>query len=78
MSTHANRARATAQTGAVWRIASTPLPTPKEVRAHRDNGIEVVQGLPCEVGPTVHPLAYLRTKKEKMGHTLTRLAECRT
>jgi 3,4-dihydroxy 2-butanone 4-phosphate synthase/GTP cyclohydrolase II len=33
-------------------------------------GIEVVERLRCEAQPTQHSLAYLRTKKEKMGHTL--------
>ena len=51
---------------------------PKKVRALQDNGIEVIQRIPCEVDPTAHSLAYLRTKKDKMGHALTRLAECRT
>jgi GTP cyclohydrolase II len=51
---------------------------PEKVRALRDNGIEVIQRIPCEVDPTAHSLAYLRTKKDKMGHALTRLAECRT
>ena len=67
-----------AQTGAVWRIASTPLRTPKKGCALRDNGIEVVQRIPCEVDPTAHSLAYLQTRKEKMGHALTRLTECQT
>jgi hypothetical protein len=34
-----------------------------------------VERLPCEVGPTAHSLAYLQTKKQKTGHTLTLLAE---
>jgi GTP cyclohydrolase II len=49
---------------------------PHKVRALRDNGIDVVEQIPCEVGPTAHSLAYLQTKKLKMGHTLARLAEC--
>ena len=43
---------------------------PRKVRALSDAGIEVVARLPCEVGPTVHSLAYLQTKKQKMGHAL--------
>jgi GTP cyclohydrolase II len=35
-----------------------------------DAGIEVVARIPCEVAPTPHSLAYLRAKKEKMGHSL--------
>jgi GTP cyclohydrolase II len=48
---------------------------PSKVRALRDNGIEVVERIPCEIGPTVHSLAYLQTKKQKMGHVLALLAE---
>jgi len=44
---------------------------PRKVRALSDAGIEVVALLPCEVGPTVHSLPYLRTKKQKMGHALS-------
>ena len=43
---------------------------PRKVRALGDAGIEVVARLPCEVGPTVHSLPYLQTKKQKMGHAL--------
>jgi GTP cyclohydrolase II len=48
---------------------------PRKVRALSDGGIEVVERLPCEVGPTAHSLAYLQTKKQKMGHTLALLTE---
>ena len=44
---------------------------PRKVHALRDGGIEVVERLPCDVGPTAHSLAYLRTKKQKMKHTLS-------
>src|SRR5262245_18673952 len=43
----------------------------RKVRALADGGIEIVERLPCEVGPTAHSLAYLRTKKQKMGHALS-------
>ena len=43
---------------------------PRKVRALSDGGIEIVERLPCEVGPTAHSLAYLQTKKQKMGHAL--------
>jgi GTP cyclohydrolase II len=43
---------------------------PRKVRALSDGGIEVVERLPCEVDPTPHSLAYLQTKKQKMGHAL--------
>ena len=44
---------------------------PRKVRALSAGGIEVVERLPCEVGPTAHSLAYLQTKKQKMGHALS-------
>jgi 3,4-dihydroxy-2-butanone 4-phosphate synthase/GTP cyclohydrolase II len=43
---------------------------PHKSRALSDAGIEVVERLPCEAVPTSHSLAYLRAKKEKMGHEL--------
>jgi len=43
---------------------------PRKVHALEDGGIEIVERLPCDVGPTAHSLAYLRTKEQKMGHTL--------
>jgi len=49
---------------------------PRKVRALSDGGIEIVERLPCDVGPTAHSLAYLQTKKQKMGHTLALPAEC--
>jgi 3,4-dihydroxy-2-butanone 4-phosphate synthase/GTP cyclohydrolase II len=42
-----------------------------KIRALVDFGIEVVVQVPCEATPTPHSLAYLRTKKEKMGHALS-------
>jgi len=44
---------------------------PRKARALSDAGIEVVVRIPCESAPTPHSFAYLRTKKEKMGHTLS-------
>jgi len=52
---------------------------PQKFRALREAGIEVVDRIPCEAAPNPHSLAYLRTKKEKMGHALTlesESAEC--
>ena len=43
---------------------------PQKIRALSNAGIEVVLRIPCEVAPSQHSLAYLRTKKEKMGHVL--------
>jgi 3,4-dihydroxy-2-butanone 4-phosphate synthase/GTP cyclohydrolase II len=34
-------------------------------------GVEVVSRVGCEVAPTPDSMAYLRTKKQKMGHALT-------
>ena len=44
---------------------------PAKARALSDAGIEVVARIPCEAGPSQYSLAYLRTKREKMGHTLS-------
>ena len=43
---------------------------PHKCRALLEAGIEVVGEVPCEAAPNAHSLAYLRTKKERMGHTL--------
>lgn len=44
---------------------------PGKVRALTERGIEIVERLSCDVGPTAHSLAYARTKKQKMGHALS-------
>jgi hypothetical protein len=44
---------------------------PRKARALAANGIEVVTQLSCEAAPNSHSFAYLRTKKERMGHTLS-------
>jgi GTP cyclohydrolase II len=44
---------------------------PHKVQALTDAGIEVLARIPCEAAPTSHSLAYLRTKKERMGHALS-------
>ena len=43
---------------------------PEKLCALADAGIDVVERLPCETSANPHALAYLRVKKEKMGHTL--------
>jgi GTP cyclohydrolase II len=43
---------------------------PDKLRALVSAGIDVVEQIPCEIPPTPHTLAYLRIKKERMGHTL--------
>jgi len=44
---------------------------PNKTRALLNAGIEVVARAPCETTPNSHSLPYLRTKKEKLGHTLS-------
>jgi GTP cyclohydrolase II len=44
---------------------------PDKRRALVNAGIEVVEQIPCEVTPSPHAIRYLRTKKERMGHTLS-------
>ena len=44
---------------------------PHKAHALTAAGIEVVARIPCEAAPTSHSLAYLRTKKERMGHALS-------
>jgi len=44
---------------------------PEKSRALSKAGIAIVDRLPCEAPPNVHSLAYLRTKKERLGHTLS-------
>jgi 3,4-dihydroxy 2-butanone 4-phosphate synthase/GTP cyclohydrolase II len=44
---------------------------PRKASALADNQIEVVAQLTCEASPNPHSLAYLRTKKERMGHALS-------
>jgi len=44
---------------------------PRKARALSDAGIEVVARIPCEAAPTPYSLAYLQTKKKKMGHALS-------
>jgi GTP cyclohydrolase II len=44
---------------------------PRKASALIEHGIEVVAQLSCEAVPNPHSLAYLRTKKERMGNVLT-------
>src|SRR5712672_516975 len=44
---------------------------PRKASALARNGVELVVHLSCEAAPTEHSSAYLRTKKERMGHVLT-------
>ena len=44
---------------------------PQKVEALTKGGIEVIELIACEASPSPYALSYLRTKKEKMGHSLT-------
>jgi GTP cyclohydrolase II len=43
---------------------------PLKFRALLAAGIEVAARVPCETAPNPHSAAYLRTKRERMGHAL--------
>jgi 3,4-dihydroxy-2-butanone 4-phosphate synthase/GTP cyclohydrolase II len=43
---------------------------PGKAHALRLRGIEVLGELPCEAAPTPHSFGYLRTKRDKLGHSL--------
>src|SRR6266576_4261352 len=44
---------------------------PQKVEALTKGGIEVIELIACQAPPSPYALSYLRTKKEKMGHSLT-------
>jgi GTP cyclohydrolase II len=44
---------------------------PQKVEALTRGGIEVIELIACEAPPSPYALQYLRTKKKKMGHSLT-------
>src|SRR5216684_6494067 len=44
---------------------------PRKASSLTGNGIELVVPISCEAAPNPHSFAYLRTKKEKMGHALS-------
>jgi GTP cyclohydrolase II len=44
---------------------------PQKVDALTEGGIDVVELLACEAPPSPYASSYLRTKKKKMGHSLT-------
>jgi GTP cyclohydrolase II len=44
---------------------------PQKVEALTQGGIEVIELIACEAPPSPYALSYLRTKKKKMGHSLT-------
>lgn len=43
---------------------------PAKIRALESAGIQVIERVPCEIAPIDSTQAYLRTKREKMGHLL--------
>jgi 3,4-dihydroxy 2-butanone 4-phosphate synthase/GTP cyclohydrolase II len=46
---------------------------PKKLAALSGFGIQIVSQMPLEVSPNEKNLEYLRTKKNKMGHTLKKV-----
>jgi 3,4-dihydroxy-2-butanone 4-phosphate synthase/GTP cyclohydrolase II len=44
---------------------------PRKAEALSRAGIEVVDRIPCETRPHPHAIAYLRAKKQRMGHVLS-------
>ena len=44
---------------------------PQKVEALTQGGIEVIERIACEAPPNPYALPYLRTKRKKMGHSLT-------
>jgi len=44
---------------------------PQKLEALTKGGIEVIELIACEAPPSPYALSYLRTKKKKMGHSLT-------
>lgn len=44
---------------------------PQKVKALTEGGIEVVELIACEAPPSPYAVSYLRTKKKKMGHSIT-------
>jgi GTP cyclohydrolase II len=48
---------------------------PRKASVLTQSGIAVVARLACEATPNPYSIAYLRTKREKMGHTLTLAAD---
>jgi GTP cyclohydrolase II len=44
---------------------------PQKIEALTKGGIEVIELIACEAPPSPYALSYLRTKKKKMGHSLT-------
>jgi GTP cyclohydrolase II len=44
---------------------------PQKVEALTKGGIEVVELIACEAPPNPYALSYLRTKRKRMGHSLT-------
>ena len=44
---------------------------PQKVEALTKGGIEVIERIACEAPPSPYALSYLRTKKKRMGHSLS-------
>ncbi len=46
---------------------------PEKVKQLEENGIKVERRIPCETKPSRMTRAYLRAKKEKLGHLISRI-----
>ena len=46
---------------------------PKKIHGIGGYGLEVVEQIPIEIPPNDHNVAYLRAKRDKMGHLLERI-----
>ncbi len=46
---------------------------PKKIIGIKGYGLEIVESVPIEIEPNKVNIQYLKTKKEKMGHTLTKV-----
>lgn len=46
--------------------------SPQKIAALRNASIEVVERIPCEAEPGIQSAAYLKTKKAKLGHLLSK------
>ncbi len=46
---------------------------PKKIVDLREFGIEVVERIPIEIEPNPHNITYLKTKKFKLGHLITKI-----
>ena len=48
---------------------------PKKRTGLKGYGIEIIENVPIEIDSNIHNKFYLKTKRDKMGHTLSNLDE---